>query len=59
MCVEKWISSGVVVLLKYHKDLFLKNGLLYWRVTLKNHQGPISQFCVTKKFHLQSHFGMS
>ena len=23
-------SSGVRVLLKYHKDLFLKNGLLCW-----------------------------
>ena len=30
-------SSGIRVLLKYCKDLFLRNGLLYWRVTLKNH----------------------
>ena len=36
--------SGVRVLLKYRKDLFLRNGLLYRRATLKNHQGPISQF---------------
>ena len=43
-------SSGVRVLLKYHKDLFLRNGLLYQRVTLKNHQGPISQFVIPKCF---------
>ena len=36
--------------MKYHKDLFLQNGLLYWRVTLKNLQGPISQFVLTKSF---------
>ena len=43
-------SSGVQVLLKYCKDLFLRNGLLYQRVTLKNHQGPISQFVLPKGF---------
>ena len=37
-------SSGVRVLLKYCKDLFLWNGLLHQGVTLKNHQGSISQF---------------
>ena len=42
--------SGIQVLLKYHKDLFLKNGLLYQRVTLKNHLGPISQFVLPKNF---------
>ena len=41
---------GVWVLLKYHKDLFLRNGLPYWRVTLKNHQGPISHFVLSKSF---------
>ena len=41
-------SSGVRVPLKYHKDLFLRNGLLHQRVTLKNHQGPISQFVLPK-----------
>ena len=41
-------SSGIRVLLKYCKDLFLKNGLLYQRVTLKNHQDPISQFLLPK-----------
>ena len=29
--------SGMRVLLKYRKDLFLKNGLLYQKVMLKNH----------------------
>ena len=43
-------SSGVGVLFKYHKDLFLRNGLLYQRVTLKNHQEPISQFVLPKNF---------
>ena len=33
--------SGMHVLLKYHKDLILKDGLLYWKVLLKNHQDPI------------------
>ena len=43
-------SSGVQVLLKYCKDLLLRNGLLYWRVVLNNHQGPISQFVLPKCF---------
>ena len=43
-------SCGIQVLLKYHKDLFLRNGLLYQRVSLKNHQGPISQFVLPKSF---------
>ena len=50
MWLEKWIQLESRVLLKYHKGLFLKNGLLYWRVTLKNHQGPISQFVLPKGF---------
>ena len=41
-------SSGIRVLLKYQKDLFLKNGLLYQRVTLKIHPGPFSQFVLPK-----------
>ena len=43
-------SSGIRVLLIYCKDLFLKNGLLYQRSTLKNHQNPISQFVLPKGF---------
>ena len=43
-------SSGMLVLLKYHKDLFLKNGLLYQEASFKNHQGPISQFVLPKHF---------
>ena len=34
-------SSGMHVLMKYQKDLSLKNGLLYQKVLLKNHQEPI------------------
>ena len=43
-------SSGMLVLLKYMKDLFLKNGLLYWKVMLKNHSEQISQFVLPKDF---------
>ena len=43
-------SSGIQVLLKYRKDLFLKNGLLYQKVMLKNHSEPISQFVLPKNF---------
>ena len=43
-------SSGIQVLLKYRKDLFLKNGLLYQRVMLKHHTEPISQFVLPKSF---------
>ena len=43
-------SSGVQVLLKYRKDLFLKNGLLYWKMMLKNHSELMFQFVLPKNF---------
>ena len=43
-------SSGIQVLLKYRKNLFLKNGLLYRRVTLKKHLEPVTQFVLPKRF---------
>ena len=43
-------SSGIQVLLKYRKNLFLDNGLLYWKVTLKNHLEPVAQFVLPKTF---------
>ena len=43
-------SLGIWVLLKYRKHLFLKNGLLYRKVVLKNHSGPMSQFVLSKNF---------
>ena len=43
-------SSGIQVLLKYKKNLFLNNGLLYWKVTLKNHLEPVAQFVLPKRF---------
>ena len=43
-------SSGVQVLLKYCKDLLLKNGLLYQKVLLENNLRPISQFVLPKCF---------
>ena len=53
--------------MKDYKDLFLRNRLLYQRVTLKSHQGPISQFVLPKSFICKvifachddnGHFGM-
>ena len=43
-------SSGMQVLLKYRKDLFLKNGLLYQKVMLKNHSEQIFQFVLHGNF---------
>ena len=43
-------SSGMLVLLKYRKNLFLNNGLLYQKVTLKNHLEPVAQFGLPKRF---------
>ena len=50
MWLEKQIPSGIQILLKYRKDLFLKNGLLYQKVMFKNHSGPKSQFVLPKTF---------
>ena len=43
-------SSELHVLLKYRKDLLLRNGLLYQKVLLKNHPRTYFTVCVTKKF---------
>ena len=43
-------SSEIRVLLKYRKDVFLKNGLLYQKVILKNHSEQIFQFVLPKNF---------
>ena len=42
--------SGMRVLLKYHRDLCLKNGLVYHKVQLKNHQLSIQQFVLQEPF---------
>ena len=42
-------SSGIWVLLKYRKDLFLKNGLLYRNMILKITQDH-TQFVLPKNF---------
>ena len=36
------------VLLKYKQDLFLRNGLLYRKAKLKNHDSVVSQFILPK-----------
>ena len=43
-------SSAIQVLLRCKKDLILKNGLLYWRTTLKNHPELVVQFVLPKRF---------
>ena len=43
-------SSAIQILLRCKKNLILKNGLLYWRTTLKNHPEPVVQFVLPKRF---------
>ena len=43
-------SSAIRVLLKYRKDLILKNGLLYRKTNLKNHPELVVQFALPKRF---------
>ena len=38
------------VLLKYQKDLMMKEGLLYRKILLKGHDKPIAQFVLPKHF---------
>ena len=44
-------SSGMSVLLKYKQDLLIKNGLLYRKAKLKNHDSVVNQFVLPKSFH--------
>ena len=43
-------SFRMRVLLKYQKDLMMKEGLLYRKVLLKGHDQPISQFVLPEPF---------
>ena len=43
-------SSSIKILLKYRKNLFLNNELLYWKVTLKNHPELAAQLVLPKRF---------
>ena len=45
--VKEMDSTEIRVFLKYRKNLFLKNGLLYQKVMLKNHPEPLYQICPT------------
>ena len=38
-------SSRIQVFLKYHKDLFLRNGLLYWSVLLRSIKDQFLNLC--------------
>ena len=46
--------SGIRVLLKYQKDLMMKEGLLYRKVLLKGHDQPITQFALPKPFRCKT-----
>ena len=43
-------SSSMQILLRYKKDLFWNNKLLYQKAILKNHQEPVAQFVLPKRF---------
>ena len=43
-------SSAIQILLKYEKDLLLKNRLLYWKTILKHHLESVTQFVLPKRF---------
>ena len=43
-------SSLIQILLKYKKNIFLNNELLYWKAILKNHPEPVAQFVLPKRF---------
>ena len=43
-------SSAIWILLKYKKDILLKNGLLYQKTILKDHLESVTQFVLPKRF---------
>ena len=45
--------STIQILLRYKKDLILKNGLLYQRTILKNHPEPVEQFVLPKDSYVR------
>ena len=47
-------SDEVKLLMWFHKDLVLKDGLLYRKVQLKGHDQPILQFMVPIMFRAQT-----
>ena len=51
-------SSGIQVLLKYHEDLFLKNGLLCQESFIKESSRTNFSVCATQEFYSQSDFSM-
>ena len=47
-------SDEIKLLMRYRKDLVLKNGLLYRRTQLKGHDSPILQFVIPKSFRVRT-----
>ena len=43
-------SSSMQILLKYRKNLFLNDKLLYRKPILKSHPEPVAQFVLPKRF---------
>ena len=54
LVVKEGDSSGMRVLLKYWKDLVIKEGLLYRKVLLKGHDQPIAQFVLPESFRCKT-----
>ena len=46
-------SDELKLLMRFHKDLILKDGLLYQKTQLKGHNKPIKQFVMPKAFRLR------
>ena len=48
--LSTYLVQATRILLRYKRDLFLKNRLLYWKAILKNHPEPVAQFVLLKRF---------
>ena len=48
---QKMESSSMQILLRYKKDLFLNNELLYWKAILKESSKTSSTICAAKKIY--------
>ena len=47
-------SDELKLLMQFHKDLVIKNGLVYQKVQLRGHDQPILQFMVPATFQTQT-----
>ena len=56
--VQEMDLSSMQILLKYRKNLFLNNELLYQKATFRNHPRPIVQFVILACHDDNGHLGM-